>query len=178
MARKDKRPLRPRKNRAAGVFWIGLAARALRFGGMSGPQRADLLQTALRAGFAAALRRMVVLFSAQRLRQALQFRHLVFGVVGVDVAVAVAEVLHQPGGGVADDQRDGLVEHGERVALGCLVGGVDRVRARGEREVDDGVRQVYVAFRHPEEVARLVGREGDLEGAAVREADVLAREAD
>ena len=98
--------------------------------------------------------------------------------MGVDVAVAVAEVLHQPGGGVADDQRDGLVEHGERVAFGCLVGGVDRVRARGEREVDDGVRQVYIAFRHPEEVARLIGREGDLEGAAVREADVLAREAD
>ena len=28
MARKDERPLRPRKNRAAGAFWIGLAARA------------------------------------------------------------------------------------------------------------------------------------------------------
>ena len=36
MARKDERPLRPRKNRAAGVFWIGLAARAA-VRGMSGP---------------------------------------------------------------------------------------------------------------------------------------------
>ena len=80
MARKDERPLRPRKNRAAGVFWIGLAARALRSGGMSGPfcaaqgrgfltaavrSGADRLQAALCAGLAAAFRRMIVLLSAQ-----------------------------------------------------------------------------------------------------------------
>ena len=79
------------------------------------------------AHLAALLGRDVIPLPAQRFGQALHVRDLVGGVVGVDIALAVVQLAHEPGRGVAELEGDRLVQHGDRVGLGVLVGGVEGI---------------------------------------------------
>jgi len=68
--------------------------------------------------FDAAVGRVIVASSSERLRQALHIDARVFGRVRVLIALAVVEFLHQLGGRVAQVQRDGVGDGSGYVVAG------------------------------------------------------------
>ena len=91
----------------------------------------------------------------------------------IDVALAVVELLHELGRRIPDDEGNGLGEHGEGVLFGGLIRHVEGVGLGGEREVDDGLREVDGALGHPDEAARFKGRDGEAQRLRVGKAHVL-----
>ena len=84
---------------------------------------------------------MVVAAVLEVVGEALHGRYFAFDVVGVLVVLAVVELLHELGGGVAQVERDGLGGVGFDVGEDFSVGGVDGVGFGREGEVDDGLRE-------------------------------------
>ena len=74
------------------------------------------------------------------------------------------QLLHQPGGRVADHQGHGLGQTGEGVLLGGLIGHVQGVGLGRHGHVYHRVGQVYAALGHAQKVAGLIGRHGHFEG--------------
>ncbi len=99
-------------------------------------------------------------------------------VVGVGVAFAVVELLHQARGGVAQVQGDGIVARGAHVLGNGGVGGVERVALGRGGEVDDGLGEGEAAFGHADEVDRLLRGDADEQRLRIGHADVFAGEAD
>ncbi len=100
------------------------------------------------------------------------------GRVGVVlIALAVAELLHQLGRGVADmggrHQGAGLV----RRLLRRLEGFIDADRLRRGGQMDHGLSQRQLPLRRAEEVVGVLGRVGDQNGQGVGLTDVLDRHA-
>src|SRR6267378_564322 len=96
-------------------------------------------------------------------------------IVRVAVALAVAQVLHQAGGSVADVQR-----HRPRAVLGNeaarrIISLVDRVRLCRHREINHRFGQRQLAFGTAEALVSLAGVERDAQRARVRKADVFHR---
>ena len=98
--------------------------------------------------------------------------------MGVFVAFAVVEVLHEPRGGVEEVEGDWFLAGGFNVGLDGGVGGVDRVGFGGHGEVDDGLGEGQVAFGGAEELHGLAGAEAEVEGFGGGEADVFDGHAD
>ena len=89
---------------------------------------------------------MVVAAAAERGREAVHVGDAAFDIVGVLVALAVVEGLHQLGRGVAQVERDGLGGGGFDVGGDGAIGSVDGVRLGREGEVDDGLGEGEFAF--------------------------------
>ncbi len=92
------------------------------------------------------------------------------------VALAVADVLHQPGGGVEEvgrgSERTGLLRAAHRLPEAAVHG--DRLR-RG-RQVDDGLRDRQLAFGRTEPLVHVPRGERLLHGLRVGDPDVLVGE--
>ena len=101
----------------------------------------------------------------------------VFDIVGVLIALAVAQAFHQSGGRVAQVQRDGFGGGLFDVLLHFAVGGVERIRLGREREIDDGLRQREIAFRHADEIHGIAGGHAERKRIGIGEADVFDRHA-
>jgi len=99
-------------------------------------------------------------------------------VVRVAVAFAVAEVLHQPGRGVAQVHRHRPRRVRRDEIAGRIIGVVDRGGLRRHREVDHRLGERELAFRAAEPLIGLAGVERHAQRAGVGEADVLHRHAD
>ena len=97
--------------------------------------------------------------------------------MGILVALAVVQVLHQLGGRVADMQGHRSVRLLLNGLPGLHGGHLHGVGFARQGHVDHCFRQVHVAFGHPDEVARLIGRHPHLHGPGIRQAHVLRREA-
>ena len=108
-----------------------------------------------------------------------QAGHLAAGrgvVVDVAITLAVTDRLHQRGDGVAEVERDGLAGRRGGVLGGGEVAALDRVRLRGARQVDRGLRERIQALGKADEVDDLGGGRGLDHRLRVGEADVLGRE--
>ncbi len=97
--------------------------------------------------------------------------------MGVLVALAVVQLLHQLRRRVAKVQGDGFGGHGAHIALGGQAGAVQGVRLGRHRQVHDRVGQMHIALRHSQKMARLVGGDGDLQGLGIGHPDILAGKA-
>ena len=106
--------------------------------------------------------------------EALHGGELVLGVVRIDIAFAVVKLPHEAGRGVADDEGDGLRDGVESVLFCAHIGDVAGVGFRRKREINHRFRQMNAAFRHSDEVARLIGSDGDLKRFGVCKTHVLA----
>src|SRR5438445_7134544 len=125
---------------------------------------------------AAAVARLVVAAGTQALGQVVLLHDGVLVVVGVEVAGAVAEALHERRRGVAEVERDGerarlphVLGRGQHGA----VGGV-RLGAGGEEDRRLGERDA--ALREADEVDGVLGGDRHLERLGLGVADVLGRE--
>ena len=95
-------------------------------------------------------------------------------VVGVFVAVAVAEIFHKASGGIAHMERHGIGLGFVDVVEDFAVGGVDGVGFGCERKVDGGFGEGEVAFGRTEEIEGVFGRERHGQGVGVGKPDVFA----
>src|SRR5256884_377612 len=95
-------------------------------------------------------------------------------VVGVFVAVAVAEIFHKASGGIAHMERHGIGLGFVDVVEDFAVGGVDGVGFGCERKVDGGFGEGEVAFGRTEEIEGVFGRERHGQGVGVGRPDVFA----
>ena len=98
--------------------------------------------------------------------------------MGVLVSFSVLQLLHEPGGGVADHQRHRFGQLPDRIGLGVFVGFVKRVRFRRQRQIDHRLGQMDRAFGHSEKVAGLVGGNGLFQRPRVGQPHVLAGKPD
>src|SRR5271157_2269356 len=88
---------------------------------------ADFVHARSKLLLAAFLRRLIVGVPAQRVGKAVHVCYAAFFVVSVEVALAVVEFLHQPGGRVAQVQRDRLLASVLNLSLHRAPRGVNRV---------------------------------------------------
>ena len=89
------------------------------------------------------------------------------------VACPITPLLHELGGSVAELHRHRLgrgLGHRPQRRVQCLI---RRVRFGGHREIDGDLGQRLVAFRSPQEMNRLLRRDGLLERSRVGQSDVL-----
>ena len=107
--------------------------------------------------------------------EALHGGEFVLGVVRIDVALAVIKLSHQAGGRVADDDGDRLRNGVEGVVLGAHVRNVAGVGFRRKRKINHRFRQMNAAFGHSDEVACLIGGDGDLQCSGIGKPHILAR---
>ena len=128
--------------------------------------------------FAALFCGVVVAAGGERGWEAGHVGDAVFQVVGVLVVLAVVELAHEGGGGVAEVEGDGLGGGGFDVGEDGSVGFVDGVRFGGEGEPGDGLGEGEVAFGVTEEVHGVAGGEAEIEGLGGGEADVFYGHAD
>ncbi len=105
-------------------------------------------------------------------------RCFAFDVVGVLVVLAVVELFHELGGGIAQVEGDGFGGVGFDVGADLAVGGVDGVGFGCEGEVDDGLGEGEFPFGGAEEVHGVAGGEAEVEGFGGGEANVFDRHAD
>ena len=115
----------------------------------------------------------VVFLPLEGIRQALHGGDVAFVIMGVLIALPETEILHEGGGGVPDIHGDRLVQHPERISLCIIICGLHGVVFGRQGTVDYGVGQVDGALGHADEVAGLVGIDGDAESPGIRHADVL-----
>ena len=98
--------------------------------------------------------------------------------VGIAIAVAVSQIIHQTRWGIADPQRNRqgskLMNHRGRTAIRR----VDRVRFRAHREVDDQLGEGEVPLRRPDEGVGRGRRVGMVQRRWIGESDVFRRESD
>ena len=111
-------------------------------------------------------------------RQALHFCEAARGIVGVLVALAVTQMLHEPRDGVSQVQRHGFGDGLLGVGLHVRVAGVKSVGLGRQRQVDSGLGERQVSFRHAHEVDGLHGGDADAERGGVSESDVFRGHAD
>ncbi len=128
--------------------------------------------------FETARRRPVVAPIGQPLGQIPLARGIRIGlVVGVAITFAVAQILHERGGRIA--QRHRHLERTEllHIRVRFLERGVDGVALRRTGEIDDGVGEREFALRAAEAVVGGPGVDGELQAARVGQTDVLHRHA-
>ena len=99
-------------------------------------------------------------------------------VVGVLVTGAVAQISHQPGGGVAEVQRHGQGAVLLHVGQGAVVGGERGVTLGREREIERRFREGQEALRHADEMDGVLRGDRDGERARVRQSDIFRRQDD
>ena len=116
--------------------------------------------------------------SVEGLREAVHIGNAVLFIVGVLVALAVSDGLHETGGGVAQAQRDGLGAGGLDVGEDVSVSGVEGVRFGREGEIDGGFGESEIAFGRAEEMDGVAGGEREVEGFRRGKADVFDGHAD
>jgi len=129
--------------------------------------KAEALLEALVGGF-------VVGAAGKIVREAGHVGDFVFGVVGVLVVFAIADVFHEAGDGVAEMEGDGIGFGFVDVFEDVAVGNVDGVGFGREGEVDGGLGEGEMALGSAEEIKGFFRREGNGEGAGFGEADVFA----
>eukprot|EP00047_Mylnosiga_fluctuans_P011544 m.21890 g.21890 ORF g.21890 m.21890 type:complete len:367 (-) comp3681_c0_seq2:3210-4310(-) len=96
------------------------------------------------------------------------------GVVGrVDIARAVAKVLHESGRGVADVEWYGVCRALADRFPDVLDGLVDSHRLGGQGQIRNTLRKADIALRHAQLQDRLCGGDGLRQGVRVGHADVL-----
>ena len=98
--------------------------------------------------------------------------------MGILISLAVVKLLHKPCGGVPEPQR-----HCPRLLLlhippAGLKGSVEGIGLGRHGKIDHRMGQMYVAFRHPQEMAGLIGRHRHLKSPAVRHPHILAGKPD
>ncbi len=94
-------------------------------------------------------------------------------VVGVAISLAVFELLHQPGWGIAEVERNRLGHFLGRGLSGFHIRYEDRVALRSVRQVDRGLRQRGVSLGHPDEMDGVLGRHRDAERLGIGVPNVL-----
>jgi len=99
-------------------------------------------------------------------------------IVGVFVALAVADIFHEAGDGVADVERHRLGFGFVNVVDDLAVGGINGVGFWREREIDGGLGEGEMAFGRAQEIESVLGGQGDGESAGFGEADIFAGHAD
>ena len=62
----------------------------------------------------------------------------------------------------------------QRILLRRFIRHIQSVGLRRKRHIDDGLRQIDAALRHPVEMTRLISRHRNLHRPAVRHAHILA----
>src|SRR2546422_599175 len=154
------------------VAW-GSAGRGLLGPGAARPPGAQALAD---LALAAAVARLVVAPGAQALGQVVLLHDGVLVVVGVEVAGAVAEALHERGRRVAEVERDG-----ERARLAHVLGGGEHGAVAGVRlgaggEEGRRLRERDAALGQADEVDGVLGRDRHLERLGLGVAHVLGRE--
>ena len=106
---------------------------------LAGADAADFFHALGQQFFAALLRGVVPGAAAEGVGETIHVGYAVRFVVGVAVALAVVEFLHQPCWGVAEVERNGLLAGVLDLCLNRAPGGVDGVGLGREREIDDGL---------------------------------------
>ena len=82
----------------------------------------DLFEPRLVFGFKALFRRAVVRLTREGIGQTLHVGQLIGSIVSILIALSVLQLFHQAGGRVADDERHGFGQMGERILFGTFVG--------------------------------------------------------
>ena len=97
--------------------------------------------------------------------------------MGVAIIFAIAQILHERGGRIA--QRHRHLERAEllHIRVRFLERGVDGVALRRTGEIDDGIGEREFALRAAEAVVGGPGVDGELQAARVGQTDVLHRHA-
>ncbi len=99
-------------------------------------------------------------------------------VVSILVILAVAQLPHQFGGGVADIEGN---RQGAGAADGLpdlVVGGVNRVAFGGGGQIEGGLSQGQLAFRTAQQMIGVSGLEGEGQGLRIGEADIFGGKTD
>ena len=138
----------------------------------------DFVHSGAQTGFETLVSRFVVRARGKVVWEAGHVGDFVFEIVGVFVALRVADIFHEAGDGVAEMQRDGLGFGLVDVFEDLAIGGVEGVGFGSERELDSGLGESEIALGCAEEIEGVFGGEGDGEGARFGEADVFAGHAD
>ena len=128
-----------------------------------------VFQALFEAAFYALFGGMVVGFVFQGVWEALHGGEFVFIVMGVLIAFAVADILHERCGGVADDKRHGFGQVFQCIFSGREVGGFHSVGFRRQGHINYRFGEMDVAFRHADEAAGGEGRYGDFQGPGENE---------
>jgi len=97
-------------------------------------------------------------------------------IVGVPIALPVAELLHELRRRIPQVQRHRIRTGAFEVLVERLPRALDGVRLRGQGQVDGRLCQRVVALRHADEVHRLLRARGQDERLWIGEADVLCGE--
>ena len=130
----------------------------------------DLCQPCLEALFVAFFCREVVFPADEVVRHGLHGGQFVRVVVRKLVTLAVAEVFHQPGGGVAQVQRHGVVAGLLDVFRHFAARPVDGIGFWREGEVHHGFGQMHVAFGHADVAAGLEDVDSKCQRVGIRQA--------
>ena len=93
------------------------------------------------------------------------------------IIFAVAQAFHQSGGRVAQVQRDGFSRSLFDVVLHVAVRGIERIRFRRDREIDDGLRESEISFRHADEVHGIACGHAERKRIRIGQANVFHRHA-
>ncbi len=99
-------------------------------------------------------------------------------IVGVFVALAVADIFHEARDGIAKMQRDGVRFGFVHVFHDFAISSVNGIGFWRERQIDGGLREREIAFGHAQKIESILGGESDGERAGFGEADVFAGHAD
>ena len=98
--------------------------------------------------------------------------------MGIHIAVAIMQVLHESGGSVAYGKGHRLRQHVLGVCLGGFIGHIGGVGFRRHGQVNYGVAQMYITFGHSQKMTGLVGRHCQRQCLAVRHPYVLTGKTD
>src|SRR5205807_2825653 len=124
-----------------------------------------------------ALLRIVVLAAFERRRQTRHVGDRILFVVGVAIAFAVLEILHQSGWRIPQMQRHRLRHVLVRIFGSLAIRFVHRVALWRRRQIDRRLRERGVPFRHADEMDGILRGDCDRQRLRVGVADVLGREA-
>ncbi len=117
---------------------------------------------------------LVVGAAGEIVREASHIRNFIIEIVGVLVAVAVADISHESGDSVAEMERDGIGFGFANVFENRAVAGIERVGFWCKRKIDGGLREGQVTFRRAEEIESVLGGESDGKSAGFGKADIFA----
>ena len=135
---------------------------------------ANFVEALAEALFEALVSGLIVSAAGEIVGEAGHVGDFIIEVVGIFVALAVADVFHEAGYGVANVEGHGLGFGLVNIVDDLSVGSVDGIGFWREREIDGGLGEGEMAFGRAEEIESVLSGESDGEGAGFGEADVFA----
>jgi len=97
--------------------------------------------------------------------------------MGILIAFAIIQLLHEFGRSVPDHQRNRLIQLLKRIFFGFGISDIAGIRFRRERKIDHGLGKMDSALRHADVLTGLEGRHRNLKRVGIGQPHVFGREA-